>query len=99
MLEGKCNQCGLCCYDNELRCIYLVIKGKIGTPGATECSQYKSRFNEMPIFLVDRQQKLVAPASCAMGNQIEELEILAKGIGRGCSLTFRAGDNDKGRTG
>lgn len=52
---------------------------------------YEKRFNGMAIVMINPEKKFAYLAKCACNNLIEELEILEKGIGRGCSLTFDAG--------
>lgn len=86
-LEGTCNRCGLCCMDGALRCINLEIEGTLGAPYATRCRVYTQRTLGMPILLVNAVGVIEAVASCTyMDNAIEDKEIMAKGIGKGCSL-------------
>lgn len=96
MLIGHCNQCGLCCMDleNRLKCVHLVIKTTLGLPDATYCDKYASRYDNMPIILENKKGEMVRAAHCAMGGPIEEMEIVSKGIGRGCSLKLVGGDSN-----
>lgn len=84
-LVGECNRCGLCCYDGDLRCNYLAVK-MLGMPGGTTCTVYANRYPGMPIMLVDGTGKVAALAQCAHGTPTDDMEIMAKGIGKGCSL-------------
>lgn len=84
-LVGECNRCGLCCMDGDLRCNYLRV-AMLGTPGGTTCAVHANRYPGMPIMLVDGAGKVAALAQCAHGTPQDDIEIMAKGIGRGCSL-------------
>ena len=84
-LTGTCNQCGLCCYIGEFRCINLIVSGKPGEPMASKCGAYNSRYDGMPIVLVDPNGK-TRMATCSHGSELEDLEIFERGIGKGCSM-------------
>lgn len=95
MLVGECHQCGLCCCMEEggrtVRCANLVVeRGSVGVPGATRCSAYAERYNGMPIPLVDVSTGFLSRWSQCGKDSPEEVQvILARGIGRGCSLAVR----------
>lgn len=84
-LIGKCNQCGLCCMEGNARCINLEILFPLGTPGATRCKIYEQTYPGMPIVLMDGN-RVTGVARCARGSALDDVEIMAKGIGKGCSL-------------
>lgn len=86
-LEGTCNRCGLCCFDRDLRCNYLEVTALgPGVAMGTRCRVHAARWPGMPIMLVDAQGSVKAIGQCAHGTPQDEVEIIAKGIGKGCSL-------------
>jgi hypothetical protein len=86
-LEGTCNRCGLCCLDGDLRCHYLEVSSLgVGVAMGTRCRVHASRFPGMPIIMIDVEGKVAKLAACAHGTPQDDIEIMAKGIGKGCSL-------------
>lgn len=73
--------------DGDLHCIYLKFQGKLGEPLATRCKIYDKRYIGMPIFLVSAAGIIEGMGTCTFGDKIaDEKEIIAKGIGKGCSM-------------
>ena len=94
ILEGECNQCGLCCtfmYNGErVYCENLDYSEKfLGNPMATFCRVHAQRTPDMPIRMLNNQHEFVVHATCAMNNEAEAWAIINQGIGRGCALTMR----------
>lgn len=85
-LEGECNRCGLCCIQNGLRCIHLAVDSTPGTASATRCTAYARRYDGMPIAGVDKDGHVRTIGICRK-NSVEETQIIAQFIGKGCSLT------------
>lgn len=86
-LSGQCNLCGLCCFVGNLRCENLEILTFPGMPFSTRCRVYAKRYDMMPIRMLNSSGEAVGEASCAgAGTPLETLEIMQKGIGKGCSL-------------
>lgn len=93
-LKGTCNRCGLCCFGTSadgraIRCMHLRVSGKPGEPFATRCAIHDARTPMMPIVMVDKLDNQVLGdwvCSCSYGTIFETIEILQKGIGRGCSM-------------
>ncbi len=92
-LRGICNRCGLCCLvkapDGEmLRCMNLVLTGKPGEPNASYCAAWHGRFPDMPIYLVDKENRLRGHTTCAGDGTMKEIEDLAfkNLLGKECSL-------------
>ena len=87
VLTGECNLCGLCCVGGPLtRCENLIVIGILGRPRATACSAYDVRYDGMPIAMRDAAGTTIARAACHKGCGDEAEAIVAKGLGRGCSL-------------
>lgn len=92
VLTGACNRCGRCCEatgndGRPLRCAHLSGTRTIGQPWATFCSAYSARYDGMPIDLVDPATgAVVRQGRCWKDSAMEEIAILLKGVGRGCSL-------------
>ena len=94
-LKGECNQCGYCCVVDApeggyLKCMNLIVKDwdQLGQPMATRCSYHESRYDGMPIYLVDRTGKLRGESKCHTGDAEAEAIIERRLIGKGCSLTL-----------
>lgn len=92
MLSGACNRCGLCCTAESegrlLVCEFLSWPGTIGQSWATRCRVYEARVDGLPIRMLDATTgAFVVDATCAKDSAVEELVIIQRGIGRGCSLT------------
>ncbi len=86
MLNGLCNQCGLCCYVDGYKCTNLIVTSEPGTPYATECMVYNDRYHDRPIILMKPDGSYLE-GFCAHNSALEE-EILKGFIRRGeCSLT------------
>lgn len=87
-LTGLCNQCGLCCELDGLRCIHLIVKPglKVGEAGATYCRVYASRFDRMLIPMVNTDGVIVDIKTCGKDSRAEAEAIVERGIGKGCSL-------------
>src|SRR5882672_9573180 len=90
-LVGTCNKCGRCCEveidGRRFYCDNLIISNIVGLPYATSCRVYKTRRDGMPISLTDRSgSRLSIHGKCASNSPQETTDILARGIGRGCSL-------------
>lgn len=91
VLTGDCNRCGLCCEvkaksGESYRCEHLEVYGIIGEPEATMCGKRSSRYDMMPIRLVDQNGfKTVFAAYCGLGSPLEIARIITF-IGKGCSL-------------
>lgn len=71
--------------DGDRHCYNLVIHSAPGMPGATTCRVHAARYLGMPIMLVSNNA-VVALGTCAHGSPQDEIEIIKKGIGKGCSL-------------
>lgn len=91
---GTCNQCGACCapWDPQtgrrLHCENLEVWGPVGTPHATRCRVYGTRFDGMPVRLVDAETGIWGGRStCQKDSAAEDEAIVLYGQGRGCSLT------------
>jgi len=89
LLAGACNRCGVCCLNGDLRCHNLVVHHPLGTPGATSCRAYGERYNGMPIMLVNGDGIVTSLGACGLNSIQEDLAIIKKGIGKGCSLSLR----------
>ena len=80
-LVGTCNQCGLCCMEGDSKCYHL----EVSPLGGTRCLVYNMRYNGMPIIL-HKGNVVTGIAACAKDSEAEDMEIIKKGIGKGCSL-------------
>jgi len=58
----------------------------IGLRGATMCAVYKTRYDGMPINLIEPHSRLGVTGRCGLNSREEDNAILERGIGRGCSL-------------
>jgi hypothetical protein len=90
-LAGACNRCGVCCTltidGRATRCEHLEVDGALGTPQATSCRRYVSRYDQMPIWLLDaRTGQPFLRTVCLKGTPEETASIITRGIGRGCPL-------------
>lgn len=90
-LRGTCNQCGKCCIvkterGEPLRCINLVVIGKLGDPMATHCAIYPVRKEWEPILLLDDKGRIRGHTNCANDNSVDEFDSIVPHIGNGCSL-------------
>ncbi len=85
-LVGECNQCGLCCFIGELRCINLIVTGEVGQPMATACAVHKSRYPGMKILMVSPSGSIGMETICGKDDADEAFVIIQRGIGKGCSL-------------
>lgn len=85
-LVGECNQCGLCCFIGELRCINLIVTGEVGQLMATKCAVHGMRYPGMPIIMVDPQGRIGMETICGKDDADEAFVIIQRGIGKGCSL-------------
>lgn len=99
-LRGTCNQCGACCMlvaenGDLLHCMNLMLVdgGKYGEPGATWCSAYRSRIPDMPVYMVDKHNRLRGHTTCSGDGSEKELnDLIAKGLlekGSPCSLELK----------
>lgn len=89
-LIGECNRCGLCCVTAQgYRCQHLLTMGEMGTAGATACSVFHERVQGMPIVLWSPDGQTYQLGSCEKESEAGNRNILARGIGRGCSLTIK----------
>jgi hypothetical protein len=91
VLVGTCNRCGLCCFVGPYRCSHLILAGPPGSPEASACGVYLVRRDRMPIELINDAGDVVGTATCAKNSPEDVLNILEKGIGKGCSLTVAEG--------
>ena len=95
LLEGTCNRCGLCCVGvapdgRPWHCGNLIRLGPISHPFATLCAVYDQRVDAMPIEpLDDETGRVIGTALCFLNSRTEDLAIIEKGVGRGCSLTIK----------
>jgi hypothetical protein len=95
VLAGACNRCGLCCTatrdGKEYACTNLrkFTWSPLGRPEAAFCAVYERRVDGMPITLRHAPGDEFA-ARCAKDSVEETAVIIARGIGRGCSLTVVA---------
>lgn len=71
--------------DGESVCNNLEIVAPLGTPGATRCRVYRERYPGYPIMLINKG-RVVGLGACAHGSSVDTEVIIAKGIGKGCSL-------------
>lgn len=89
-LTGLCNRCGNCCFVGPFKCENLEVSGLPGTPNATRCKVYQSRYTDMPIMLTAPNGAIVR-GYCLHGSKAEEME-LTKLIHEGqCSLEVTDG--------
>lgn len=87
VLEGTCNQCGLCCTSLDgFRCEHLELVGNLGQPEATRCRVYGERVDGMAIRMVRRKTGEERASRCWQGSPGETLAIVLRGLGKGCSL-------------
>ena len=95
LLQGECNRCGLCCSGTvpdgrSYVCANLEVVGPLGTPFATRCKVYAERVDGMLIVGVEPVTgAIVGTGFCYLNSRQEDLAIINKGIGRGCSLTLK----------
>lgn len=97
---GTCNRCGLCCSMEVkgylLVCEHLraVISGgqtkPLGAPEASRCGVYERRVDGMPIRLLDATGTPRMEGQCRKDHWLEDERIIARGIGKGCSLRIAA---------
>lgn len=92
-LEGDCNRCGQCCTIERgaarYACEHLIWDFTEG-PGATHCAVYDRRVDGMPITLYNMNDRSDGMTStCGKNSAGETWAILARGIGRQCSLQVR----------
>lgn len=85
-LVGACNQCALCCMIGKLRCGHLILRRRPGSPMASRCAIYATRYDGMPIVLYDEKGRLRGHGVCAKDSPEDTANIIARGIGKGCSL-------------
>lgn len=97
---GACNQCGLCCTLDvqhngrpmRLSCEHLrvYLSGGVllplGHPQATTCAVYEQRVDGMPIKMLDATGTPRMEGECRKNHWLEDERILARGVGKGCSL-------------
>ncbi len=88
-LVGECNQCGLCCFLDDLKCGHLIVTGTPGEPCATACGVRGTREDGMKIPMVNGEGVVVRHAFCAKDSPNEVDGILEKGIGKGCSMEVK----------
>jgi hypothetical protein len=94
LILGSCNKCGSCCVvdiDGEMcKCEHLIINpGKrISEPEATECGIYDTRYDGIPMRVVNSRGRVMFKTVCHKECVRESVEINARGIGKGCSLTI-----------
>jgi hypothetical protein len=91
-LVGECHRCGLCCADGWTRCEHLLGVRPIGTPQATVCAVYAGRHDGLPIRMVGSSGAVARAGLCAKDSPAEAFCILARGVGRGCSLVLALTD-------
>lgn len=95
-LRGECNRCGLCCVvehptHGTLVCEHLRVTVPVqplGHPLSTRCGVYAQRVSGMVIHMRDGAGVGRQLARCFKDTWQEDHVILARGIGRGCSLTL-----------
>lgn len=98
---GDCNRCGLCCTVQvkgygTLVCEYLLAVrsgGQIrplGAPDASVCGVYGRRVDGMPIKMLDGTGTPRMEGQCRKDHWLEDERIIARGIGKGCSLRIAA---------
>lgn len=97
LLAGACSRCGLCCEIDGFRCLNLIgaPPGPIVPailPGPTACAAYDHRYDGMPIVLMDDKGRVVS-ARCGKGSLSEDMAIVERGIGKGCSMEVVKGDS------
>jgi len=86
MLNGTCNQCGICCYISAYKCEHLEVGGIPGMPMATRCTIHDKRYTDMPIIMVSPHGE-IKQAFCLHDAGPAEDDILKQLIRRGlCSL-------------
>ena len=90
-LRGTCNSCGQCCIiktekGEPLRCLNLIVIGKLGDPMATACAIYPVRKPQEPILLLDDKGVIRGHTTCANDGSVDEFNSYAPYIGKGCSL-------------
>lgn len=73
----------------HLRAIVRPVSGAapLGAPEASRCAVYEQRVDGMAITLMDGGGVCRMVGVCGKDSAIEGERILARGIGRGCSLT------------
>jgi len=92
VLRGECNRCGRCCVverdGKPYACTHLRHFQWIalGRPESTFCSVYDRRRHGMPITLRHQAGDEFEAVCVADGSPEETAVIIARGIGRGCSL-------------
>ena len=103
LLQGECNRCGLCCAGTwngrPWRCANLKMVGPMGEPYATMCEVYTERYDAMPITGVDMETgAVIGWGHCYLNSRTEDLAIIQKGVGKGCSLTLKRAIRPLGET-
>jgi hypothetical protein len=86
-LVGECNQCGLCCMDENGKCEHLEVNGRPGLPMSASCSLYGSRYEGMPVKWISRHGGPPLEGLCTKNSDMETAIIRLRGIGKGCSFT------------
>lgn len=96
LLTGTCSRCGLCCEIDGFRCLNLINAppGPIVPailPGPTTCAVYDRRYDGMPIVLMDDKGHAIG-ATCGKGSLEEDMAIVERGVGKGCSMKVVKGN-------
>jgi hypothetical protein len=60
----ECRRIGLCCTRDHLRCIFLEVTGKLGEVDSTRCIVYGLRKRNMPVAMVDSEDRVVGIGTC-----------------------------------
>lgn len=91
-LSGTCNCCGKCCQFNvdgrPVYCENLLVKKALGEENATECTVHSTKYDQMPIRMLDAAGNFVLDTVCAVDSKSETKAIFERGVGRGCSLVW-----------
>lgn len=96
ILTGTCSRCGLCCTADvegtTVVCDHLrrFAFSSIGRPEATQCGAYARRWDGMPITMRSADGAVLLSATCRKDSPEETTVIVARGIGRGCSMEVAA---------
>ena len=72
--------------SGELRCHNLIIVGELSNPNASRCAVYKNRTPGMAIMMLTPEGTVGAIGVCAHGTPQDDVVIIEKGIGKGCSM-------------
>ena len=85
---GKCRRCGLCCLSGkrQYQCEHLEVITAVGAAGGTRCRVYESRWQGMPIKMMDQGSgRAVYMTVCDITEQMPLAE-WKRNMPAGCTL-------------